>query len=271
MHWKPTGHAVWRKRWSASGLPDRLQMSDKSAAKIRKKRKLVGTGERNGRRFRRSLTANLYEWDGAYLAGAFLYDEAIMPSKRRDLVRKCMKSSPEQICQAARTTSVDVTSTAIPISRSIGPSVSAMPVVCSPNGRRPNLRRRRARTALRAGQLASPARRAPCAACISSCRRMPRPSSSGVLRGAVLDVAVDIRRGSPTYGQHVAVELVGGAGNQIYVPPGFAHGFCTLRPDTEVVYRVTDFWRGSATAACLGRSRARHRLAGGGSAAAGGA
>src|SRR5690349_5749276 len=62
----------------------------------------------------------------------------------------------------------------------------------------------------------------------------------GVLRGAILDVAVDIRRGSPTYGKHAAVELTAELGNQIFVPPGFAHGYCTTQPDTLVVYKVTD-------------------------------
>ena len=59
-----------------------------------------------------------------------------------------------------------------------------------------------------------------------------------VLSGAALDVLVDIRTGSPTYGRHVTVELSAENGKQVLVPKGFAHGFCTLADDTLVQYKV---------------------------------
>ena len=72
-----------------------------------------------------------------------------------------------------------------------------------------------------------------------------RPRAQGKLvscpEGALLDVAVDIRAGSPTYGQSVLTELSAENACQLWIPPGFAHGFCTLRPDTVINYKVTDF------------------------------
>ncbi len=63
-----------------------------------------------------------------------------------------------------------------------------------------------------------------------------------VLRGAVFDVAVDIRRERATYGRWCAATLTATGGEQMFIPRGFAHGFCTLEPDTEVVYKVDGYY-----------------------------
>jgi dTDP-4-dehydrorhamnose 3,5-epimerase len=62
------------------------------------------------------------------------------------------------------------------------------------------------------------------------------------LSGKLFDVAVDLRRGSPTYGQSVSVILTPEDNNQLWVPIGFGHGFCTLEPNSITSYRVTDFY-----------------------------
>lgn len=63
-----------------------------------------------------------------------------------------------------------------------------------------------------------------------------------VLSGRVLDVVVDIRLSSSTYGEHLAVELCPDRGEQLWIPEGMAHGFCTLEPNTVLSYKVTNFY-----------------------------
>jgi dTDP-4-dehydrorhamnose 3,5-epimerase len=75
-------------------------------------------------------------------------------------------------------------------------------------------------------------------------QRLPAAQAKlvSVLRGRVLDVAVDIRRGSPSYGNYVSIELSAEGGEQLYIPTGFAHGFITLEDDVVVMYKTSDYY-----------------------------
>ena len=72
--------------------------------------------------------------------------------------------------------------------------------------------------------------------------RRPQAKLVCALRGAILDVVVDIRRGSPTFGRHVAVELSDRNRRQLFVPAGYAHGFCVISAEADVLYKCTDFY-----------------------------
>ena len=72
-----------------------------------------------------------------------------------------------------------------------------------------------------------------------------------VVSGAILDVAIDLRRGSPDFGKHVSVRIDAESGEQIFVPEGFAHGFCTLTANTVVVYKVSHYYSRSQEAGIL--------------------
>jgi len=69
-----------------------------------------------------------------------------------------------------------------------------------------------------------------------------------VLRGSIFDVVVDLRHGSRSYGRWCSTTLTGEGGEQLFVPRGFAHGFCALEPDTEVAYKVDNFYAPSCDA-----------------------
>jgi dTDP-4-dehydrorhamnose 3,5-epimerase len=73
--------------------------------------------------------------------------------------------------------------------------------------------------------------------------QQPQGKLVRVVQGAVLDVAVDIRKSSPTFGQHVAVELTADNKRMLWIPEGFAHGFLVLSESAEFLYKTTDYWR----------------------------
>ena len=72
--------------------------------------------------------------------------------------------------------------------------------------------------------------------------RRPQGKLIRVIEGEILDVAVDVRRGSPTFGRWVSVALTAENFKQVYIPPGFAHGFCVVSPVAQVEYKCTDVY-----------------------------
>ena len=72
--------------------------------------------------------------------------------------------------------------------------------------------------------------------------KRPQGKLVHVIEGEIYDVAVDVRRGSPTFGRFVAVTLTAESFRQCYVPPGFAHGFCVVSPIAQVEYKCTDLY-----------------------------
>ena len=72
--------------------------------------------------------------------------------------------------------------------------------------------------------------------------RHPQGKLVRVVAGEVFDVAVDLRRGSPTFGRHVAITLSAENRKMLWVPPGFAHGFCVTSGSADFLYKTTDYW-----------------------------